>query len=170
MTNQLKSIYKVRTQIIECDLIVTLATKETAIDFPFFPLHNSNLSSLLSTKPGENSGEITFLDNDQPRLYLKVISTHSDLSLLDNRYIISSSLRGNVYWDWNFHMFQQGVLFLSSLNVAQFSLIWKKNPCLAIANYHSSLYYIPEKPLIAVFDIFLVQTHSLVKCDAVSTL
>lgn len=126
MTNQLKSIYKVRTQIIECDLIVTLATKETAIDFPFFPLHNFNLSSLLSTKPGENSGEITFLDNDQPRLYLKVISTHSDLSLLDNRYIISSSLRGNVYWDWNFHMFQQGVLFLSSLNVAQFSLIWKK--------------------------------------------
>lgn len=54
---------------------MTLATKETAIDFPFFPLHNSNLSSLLSTKPGENSGEITFLDNDQPRLYLKVIST-----------------------------------------------------------------------------------------------
>lgn len=99
MTNQLKSIYKVRTQINECDLIVTLATKETAIDFPFFPLHNYNLSSLLSMKPGENSGEITFLDNDQPRLYLKVISTHSDLSLLDNRYIISSSLRGNVYWD-----------------------------------------------------------------------
>lgn len=117
MTNQLKSIYKVRTQIIECDLIVTLATKEMAIDFPFFPLHNSNLSSLLSMKPGENSSEITFLDNDQPRLYLKVISTHS---------VISSSLRGNVYWDWNFHMFQQGVLFLSSLNVAQFSMIRKK--------------------------------------------
>lgn len=99
MTNQLKSIYKVRTQIIECDLIMTLATKETGNRFPLFPLHNSNLSSLLSMKPGENSGEITFLDNDQPRLYLKVISTHSDLSLLDNRYITSSSLRGNVYWD-----------------------------------------------------------------------
>lgn len=50
-------------------------------------------------KPGENSGEITFLDNDQPRLYLKVISTHSDLSLFDNGYIISSSLRGDVYCD-----------------------------------------------------------------------
>lgn len=166
MTNQLKSIYKVRTQIIECDLIMTLATKETGNRFPLFPLHNSNLSSLLSMKPGENSGEITFLDNDQPRLYLKVISTHSDLSLLDNRYIISSSLRGNVYWDWNFHMLQQGVLFkCSTIFIDQ-----EKNPCLAIANYHSSLYYIPEKPLIAVFDIFLVQTHSLVKCDAVSTL
>lgn len=38
MTNQLKSIYKVRTQIIECDLIVTLATKETGNRFPLFSL------------------------------------------------------------------------------------------------------------------------------------